>query len=582
MSEALRSLLASFTVEVDKAGELAKGNAEVASLAARLGDLQQAFARVRAPAAAAGKAIADSFAGAFGSPQLAAAMQLASQNAAANLFGNFGAAQGLDLAQEHVGAVNGPDRVFGPTRETLAAHVTATRTAAQSLRGQLASAWGSVSKSASAAGSRIAGVFRSVEVATRPGGGSVFDSLLTLKNGFAALAGGAAVRGLLGVVDHIGGIGEAAAKLGVTTDEFQRLDVLAKQNATSVEGLGTAFRQLSRVAVTPTKESAAAFKELGISVKDGKDFKSRNALFFETAGALADVSDETKRAALAQRVFGEGGTQLLPLLSQGRAGLDAQRAALEKMNVITPDAIDQADKFSDRLVLLKANALGKLTPALLRLLPTLEKLANLFVKGADVFARFASRLNLGSLAVVGLAAKLSGLGSSALKAGAQMARMLLPLLLLEDIFTFFDGGDSLTGRLMTFLFGEDGGAQIQQAAVDIKNALGEIFTGDFVGPAFSQIKKDLQEFFEFLDKSNFVAHGLLETMRGLKTVFVDAPVALGNAAANATGLGTTDNRTQHIEVHVGTAAEVGPAVAGATQALGRDAAADNAAVGGNP
>ena len=56
MSDALRQLLASFVVEVDKAGELAKGNAAIDALKERLVDLQEA-------AKPAAKAVNDAFAG---------------------------------------------------------------------------------------------------------------------------------------------------------------------------------------------------------------------------------------------------------------------------------------------------------------------------------------------------------------------------------------------------------------------------------------------------------------------------------------------------------------------------------------
>src|SRR4051812_30020617 len=112
MSEALRSLLAEFVVQVDKAGELARGNEAVTALKARLVELQTEFAKVKAPAARAGKSVQQAFSGGFaGAPGLAEAMRAQSEQAAGNLFGMFGAAQG---AQHRNGELVGPQREFGP------------------------------------------------------------------------------------------------------------------------------------------------------------------------------------------------------------------------------------------------------------------------------------------------------------------------------------------------------------------------------------------------------------------------------------------------------------------------------------
>ena len=571
MSDALRQLLAEFVVSIDPKGDLAKGQVQVDALAGKLEALADRVAGV-GRAAAPALARINALGAAWGNvPGLGAAVQQGSANAAAGLFGNFGAAQGLDRAERP----DGP--ALGPTRATLNAHLAEQRAAsdaaARSLSGRLTRGFQAAAVGAASFGARAVGAFqRAREAAFRTD-----NSLFTVQNALGALAGGTVVRATLGLIDHIGGIGEAAAKLGVTTDEFQRLDVLAKQNATSVEALGGAFRVLARQAVDPSKDSAAAFKALGVSTKDAAgDFKSRQTLFFDTALALADVSDETKRAALAQQLFGRGGTELLPLLSQGRAGLEAQRGALEKLALVTPEAIKAADDLGDRWEAVKTGLLARFAPALTKVvIPALEKLTDLVV-------RFSERSNLFTVAAGAVVVGLNSMGGAAGRATVAFARLALPFLLLEDVLGFFNGDDSVTGRLLTWLFGDDGGAKIQQAAVDIKNTLGEVFSGDFLGPSFTQIKKDLSEFFEFLDKSNFAAHGLLAGVTGLKTLFVDTPIALGNGLANATGLGAAaqDNRTQSVTVHVNSAAEVGPAVKGATQALGRNAAADLAAVGG--
>src|SRR4051812_46254955 len=229
MSDALRELLASFVIEVDKAGELAKGNAAIDALKARLGDLQAEFNKVRAPAERAGKAIQAALQSGFGAtPGLAAALEQRTQQTTSNLFGQFGAAQGAHDYSAPIGPHPlGPQ--FGPTRETLnagraamAESEAAAAKYAQTLRGKLATAVQAVKDGFNRGGGGGGG-----------GGPGLIERLGDFRTQVQLLRAAAAVAGIKRLVDGIGDIGEAAQRLGVTTDQFQRLDVLAKQNGTS-------------------------------------------------------------------------------------------------------------------------------------------------------------------------------------------------------------------------------------------------------------------------------------------------------------------------------------------------------------
>jgi hypothetical protein len=355
---ALRQLLAEFVVEVDKAGELKKGNAAVDALKKRLEELQAA-------AKPAARAVGDAFAGigakaqknllALGAQALggsggggdafAAAGASAKKRleGALSWAGGRGGGGGDGFAGLH-GLVSGIGPQFAPTRQTLQAGRAAMAEAeaeaaryAGTLRGKLGSALQAVRDGFNG----------------RPWGGwgrrqEPHRSPLRLQDAAPLLGAGATVAGVRHLVDSIGDISEGAQRLGVTTDEFQRLNVLAAQNNTSVEALGTAFRNLSNAAVEPTKQTTAAFTALGVSVKDGAgQFKSANDLFFDTTAALAGVGDETQRNALAQDLLGRSALELKPLFANGTAAVNEQRKELMGLHVISKETITQADRVSD-------------------------------------------------------------------------------------------------------------------------------------------------------------------------------------------------------------------------------------------
>lgn len=575
MANALRELLAEFIIQVDPGGELVKGNARVDALKAAVAQLEARLQGVGKAAAPAAKAVSDVFARAGANANQFLQAQQAKAFTGRETNSGFGALGAL--------LPSGPQ--LGPTREHFDANHRAVEAYANSLRGRLASAFQVAAASADT---------------FRGSGARVLDGLLSMRTAVIGLATGAAARFTLGLVENIGGIGEAAAKLGVTTDEMQRLDVLAKQNATSVEAIGTAFRTVAKNAVDPSQDAGAAFSGLGINTRqqDGT-FKSRQDLFFETAGALADVTDETKRAALAQTLFGRSGLELLPLLSQGRAGLEAQREALAKMATVSPAAIKAADEFGDRWEMVKTELLARVAPLLERVvIPALEKMTDFVVKAAEGLEKFIKQTGLGPAALIGLAVAASGtitqlgllvslgggwirtLAGMTLAAGRAVvafARLALPFIFLEDVFTFFQGGDSLTGRLMNWIFGEDAGAGIQKAAVDVLAALKELWgfvKGEGIGPAVSKLATDLN------DAAGFFQADVAETLGfSGKAAEIRANVGRPEGAA-AAGTPGVDARTQSVTVNVGSTAEVAGAVAGAQRGLERDAAANLAAVGG--
>jgi len=121
-------------------------------------------------------------------------------------------------------------------------------------------------------------------------------------------------------------IGRTAIQLGMTTDAFQRLSYAAKLTDTPVEAMEMAFKKLNmgmgqlRVGAGPlhalmAKINPALSRQLRI-VKDSK------GAFLLVADAMSRTKNAQTRAALAQAAFGKSGQEMIPMLLQGRAGLE--------------------------------------------------------------------------------------------------------------------------------------------------------------------------------------------------------------------------------------------------------------------
>ncbi len=581
--EALRQIIASFTVEVDRAGALPKGERAVNSLALALRQLDSQANKTAASVSTALARVSTSLArvgaGAGGRPGGALAL--------------LGAGGADPFAAYH--------KMFAG----------------------LGGAGG---------GGKGGGLFDNL--IPGPDGlarfGGFVKGLANIQTIFAALGATAAFGALKGVVDTIGGIGERATKLGVATDEFQRLDVLAKQNNTSVEALGTAFRTLAGNAVSPTKEATAAFKQLGVTVKaDDGTFKTRQDLFFETAGALADISDETVRADLAQKLYGRSALEMSALLSEGSDGIARQRAELAKLPVVGLSAIKAADGFSDSWEAMKLRLMAVAGPVLEKVvIPAMNALVVLVNTLADAFGKL--KLDTGLLAaglvllgpkllslyrtmglLVGLSGgfrgMLSGIGGGLKALRYSTGALVAQFLLLEDIFTFFAGGDSLTGRGLDALFGDGVAKGVQKTIGEITAAFKDLWNwvlGDGAGQKakalFGEIGQGLRlmvndalalipgsgrtagiEGLNAFDEKDRTGVGEGTALNGLLDLAPLIPIPGVGAALTAgarAAASFTDNRTQSVTVNMGTASP-----AEVAQRIGVELSRDrNAIVAGAP
>jgi hypothetical protein len=160
-----------------------------------------------------------------------------------------------------------------------------------------------------------------------------------------------------GAVEAVGGLGEAAQQLGVTTDALQEYRYIATQVGVSTEEMDASFGQLTKrlgEAAQGSKGPTDALKLLGISLDDIKG-KNAGDVMPLIADGLSKIKDPAAQAAIAVDLFGKAGQKLLPLLSEGSAGIQKMIDAAKEMGlVLTPEEIANADKYGDAMAALDA------------------------------------------------------------------------------------------------------------------------------------------------------------------------------------------------------------------------------------
>lgn len=298
----------------------------------------------------------------------------------------------------------------------------------------------------------------------------------------------------------------AAQRTNTTVDAFQELQFAAKASEIEVGTLENGLKFLSRTAFEATQgndELAAAFKTLGVPLKDAEGkLRPVDELFGDVAEGLSELKGKPEQVGLALKVLSRSGNEMLPFLNKGKEGIAALREEAHEFGAVldgpTREAAARFRKNNRELnesieglknalggELLKAmgnwksavagvineirpyvvTALGyaiKTLTALARgLLPPLRLIWSLFKLIGDV-ALWLTKTVFGGLAWIlkSLDDLFGGLGTvavdAAIAAGLAWLAAAAPvvliagliaglLLVLEDVQTFFEGGDSYTG-----------------------------------------------------------------------------------------------------------------------------------------
>lgn len=179
--------------------------------------------------------------------------------------------------------------------------------------------------------------------------------------GISVAAGGAAV-GMLGMAVSAGAaaddINTLAKQSGFGTDEIQKWQYAADRMDVSVETIISSARKMKKNMVSTSKDTIAAWEELGVAVTDSNgEIRDSTTVFYEAVDALAQVENETQRDTLAMQLFGKSADEMAGIIDDGGTALKEMGAEAEASGLIlSQDALDGANAFNDGLDTLKAKA----------------------------------------------------------------------------------------------------------------------------------------------------------------------------------------------------------------------------------
>lgn len=191
----------------------------------------------------------------------------------------------------------------------------------------------------------------------------------------AAVAMVAFVKKQIDVADQMG---KLAQQTGTTSEFLSSMGLVASQTGTSLESIAKGVQRLAmnmNDMRRGTGEAQESFRLLNIDVTQ-TDGTLRNAedVMKEVADRFAGMEDGADKTALAMRLFGRAGAELIPMLNQGSAGIEElQRKAEEMGMVISTKTALEAAYLNDQLDLLQKSAVGAGRSMALSLIPWLNE-----------------------------------------------------------------------------------------------------------------------------------------------------------------------------------------------------------------
>jgi hypothetical protein len=203
-------------------------------------------------------------------------------------------------------------------------------------------------------------------------------------------------------------VGKAAQKVGVSTEALSALNVQAQLSNVAVDSLQGGMEKLAKNAASAAagnKDNAATFKAMGIAVKDASgQLRPMEDLLQDVARKMAGYQDGTEKTALAQRLLGKSGAELIPVLNElGEKGFAGATEQARKFGlVVSGETAKQAEEFNDNLTKLHLEASGFASAVTKELLPGLIQLSDQMVKAGETTNNYSNNASVVSNAIKGI------------------------------------------------------------------------------------------------------------------------------------------------------------------------------------
>lgn len=306
--------------------------------------------------------------------------------------------------------------------------------------------------------------------------------------GMVAAIGGMATYSMKAIdaADHLD---ELSNRTGVAVEAIQMLSYTALMNGSSIEAMESSLESLNRqigLAATGEAMQAEVFKELGISIRDTNGhIKTADVVFLELNKRMEDLGYSTQQQAAVLRKLRLDPTLVETLGLASNEMQDFMKQAQE-MGLISSEQAAGAGGLKDALAALQMRMGAASNTMALAFMPTMIKMTEgmtklwtanraLIVGGVDklmeiakagihIFQSLSQVLGGGTNVMMLLGGAVLWLNKGLLKQAAIMllnpatwmaAGLAGLVLVVDDLVTAFNGGESVIGSFLERMFDVD-------------------------------------------------------------------------------------------------------------------------------
>jgi hypothetical protein len=135
---------------------------------------------------------------------------------------------------------------------------------------------------------------------------------------------------------------------------------------------------------------AEAYDKLGIKVRDANgNLKTADVIMAEVADKFKDWADGPEKSAIALRIFGKAGADMIPLLNDGGDAMRENIAYAKQYSGVTEELANASDNFNDTMGKLAVQQKGFYNSITSSVLPVLQTVADEMLGAAEGSDKFS-------------------------------------------------------------------------------------------------------------------------------------------------------------------------------------------------
>ena len=324
--------------------------------------------------------------------------------------------------------------------------------------------------------------------------------------------------------------------LGIGIDDLQRFQYAARTvgiaNEDAAHALGI-FNKTIGEAVGGNEEAAKTFAKLHVTLKNANGTtRATSDIMADAADAFSKLPGAAEKSDVAMKLFSRSGLRMIPIFNKGRAGLEALGAEFDATGgAMSEQFVRDAEEAEHQIVRFHATSQGLEHTLAAGLLPIVSDLAQWTGKVVMQIRDWTKNTHIARNVIIALTAAAAAAvlvwGIMNIEVLLVVAALALLALAVDDVITFFEGGNSVLGKFLDKLFGvgksKEIAQQVRDAWKEVSDAFGKLWD------AVKDLGPSLKDLFDTFTKNSGDVKDAKSGIQGI----ADAAVSLANALTSA-------------------------------------------------